>query len=674
MITHLQPISRVLIANRGEIALRIIRTARSLGITTVIVHSDADSDHPATRAADIAVRLPGNSPADTYLRVDAVIEAARRTGAQGVHPGYGFLSERADAAQAIIDAGLMWIGPPPTAIAAMGSKIASKQRMRAAGVPVLPDAVLDGVDLSDPQAVRAAAATVGVPLLVKASAGGGGRGMRRVQHLDDVVDAVDAAMREASSAFGDGTVFLERYVTNGRHVEIQIMADRHGNVVSLHERDCSVQRRHQKIIEEAPSPAVDDELRRRMGDAAVAAARAVDYVGAGTVEFLVDAQGQFAFLEMNTRLQVEHPVTEAVTGLDLVSLQFAVAEGRVLPPEVHTAALHGHAIEARLYAEDPAHGYRPSTGTLVAFEFPDLPGLRVDAGVATGTVVSPFYDPMLAKVVAHGPDRLAAIRLLRQALADSVVLGVTTNRAQLLEVLDHPVFVAGEATTAFLDHHDCVGVNQDDEHLRWALAGVALADQAHTRRHATTLAGMPSGWRNHASEPQQRRYRSVDTDVEHVVTYRLDRRGCLVEVAVDGIALDGVELLEAQAHLARWRIDGITTSWNVTRAEDLRHVNGKAGTPVVLRAIPRLPEPSSVSAAGSLAAPMPGAILRVLVNPGDQVTAGQTVVVMEAMKMEHDIHSPHDGTVTEVLVSAGVQVDSGQVLAVVEPHRGDDES
>jgi propionyl-CoA carboxylase alpha chain len=671
LTSHLQPIARVLIANRGEIALRIIRTARALGVTTVIVHSDADTHHPATRAADLAVRLEGNSPSETYLRVDAIIEAARRTGADAIHPGYGFLSERADAAQAIIDAGLIWIGPPPSAIAAMGSKIASKQRMRAAGVPVLPDAVLDGVDLDDPQAVRGAAATVGVPLLVKASAGGGGRGMRRVQHLDEVVDAVSGARREASNAFGDGTVFLERYVTQSRHVEIQIMADRHGNVVSLHERDCSVQRRHQKIIEEAPSPAVDDGLRRRMGEAAVAAAKAVDYVGAGTVEFLLDGDGAFAFLEMNTRLQVEHPVTEAVTGVDLVALQFAVAEGRTLPPELHTPALNGHAIEARLYAEDPANGYRPSTGTLVTCQFPDLPGLRVDAGVQTGTIVSSFYDPMLAKVIAHGPDRLSAIRLLRRALADTVVLGVTTNRAQLLQVLDHPTFLKGEATTAFLEHYDCVGDHQHDDDVPWALAAVALADQADTRRGATTLAGLPSGWRNHASEPQQRRYRLLDGDLEHVVQYRLDRSGRLVHLGVDGVALAGAELLDVQPHHVRGRVDGITMSWTVSRAGDLRQVHGSGRYPVVVRALPRLPEPSSIAAAGSLAAPMPGLVVRIVVTPGDRVVAGQTVVVLEAMKMEHDIHSPHGGTVTEVLVTAGTQVDSGQVLAVVEPDAGD---
>jgi acetyl/propionyl-CoA carboxylase alpha subunit len=668
-MTHAPPrlINTVLIANRGEIALRIVRTAHSLGMTTVVVHSDADTHHPATRAADIAVRLPGNTPTQTYLHVQAIIDAALRTGADAVHPGYGFLSERADAAQAVMDAGLIWMGPPPAAIAAMGSKIASKQLMRAAGVPVLPDAVLDGVDLADPLAVRAAAATVGVPLLVKASAGGGGRGMRRVDHLDDAADAVAAAMSEAAGAFGDGTVFLERYVTDGRHVEIQIMADRHDTVVSLHERDCSVQRRHQKIIEEAPSPAVDAELRARMGAAAVAAARAVNYEGAGTVEFLLDEHGDFAFLEMNTRLQVEHPVTEAVTGLDLVALQFAVAEGQPLPAAATHPPLQGHAIEARLYAEDPAQGYRPSTGEVAVFHIPDLPGIRVDTGVDSGTQVSAFYDPMLAKVIAHGPDRASAIRLLRRALAESVVVGVTTNRTQLIQVLDHDEFQAGHATTAFLERHDCRGVvDHDDDRTRWALAAVALADQAETRASTPTLGGVPSGWRNHASEPQQRRYQRIDTEVDHVVHYRLDRSGAVVHLWVDGFELADTELVSVTNTQVRWRHGGITTAWSVTRAQGWRQVHGGGLAPLVVTALPRLPEPMAGVMAGSLTAPMPGAVLRVLVDVGTVVSAGQSVVVMEAMKMEHAIHSPHAGVVTEVLVTAGQQVDNGQVLVVVD--------
>src|SRR4051795_7269765 len=383
-----QMIQSLLVANRGEIARRVFRTARDMGITTVAVFSDPDADAPFVREADVAVRLPGASPAETYLRGDRVVEAALRAGADAVHPGYGFLSENAGFAQSVVDAGLAWVGPPPSAIEAMGSKLGAKEMMRAAGVPTLPWAT----DVSG-------AADVGFPLLVKASAGGGGRGMRIVRSAAELDDAVSAAAREAGSAFGDATVFLERYLEAPRHVEIQVFADSHGNVVSLFERECSIQRRHQKIVEESPSPAVDDSLRARMGEAAVAAARAVGYVGAGTVEFVLDDKGEFAFLEMNTRLQVEHPVTELVTGLDLVRLQLLVADGHPLPPEALAPAINGHAIEVRLYAEDATRGFLPATGTLRAFEI-DAPWGRVDCGFESGSVVSPHYDPMLAKVIA----------------------------------------------------------------------------------------------------------------------------------------------------------------------------------------------------------------------------------------------------------------------------------
>src|SRR4051794_15149887 len=397
-------IRSLLVANRGEIARRVFRTAREMGISTVAVYSDPDADARFVREADVAVRLPGASPGETYLRGDLVVEAALRAGADAVHPGYGFLSENAAFAQSVIDAGLTWVGPPPPAIEAMGSKLGAKEMMRAAGVPTLPWAT----DVSG-------GADVGFPLLVKASAGGGGRGMRIVRSAAELADAVEGAQREAGSAFGDATVFLERYVEAPRHVEIQVFADTHRNVVSLFERECSIQRRHQKIVEEAPSTAVDDALRQRMGDAAVAAARAVGYVGAGTVEFVLDATGEFAFLEMNTRLQVEHPVTELVTGLDLVRLQILVAMGQPLPPEALAPTMTGHAIEVRLYAEDATHDFLPVTGTLRAFDI-DSRQVRVDTGVETGSVVSPYYDPMLAKVIAHAPTRDEAAGRLAGAL------------------------------------------------------------------------------------------------------------------------------------------------------------------------------------------------------------------------------------------------------------------
>ena len=503
-------ITSVLIANRGEIACRIAATCRRLGIRTVAVFSDADVDALHVAACDGAVHLPGTAPGDTYLRADLLVDAARRAGADAVHPGYGFLAESAAFARTVIDAGLTWIGPPPAAIAAMGSKIEAKALMRAAGVPVLPDSSVEGAE---------DIAAVGFPMLVKASAGGGGRGMRIVRAPGELDQARADAEREAAAAFGDGTVFCERYVERGRHVEIQVFADTAGNVVSLHERECSIQRRHQKIVEESPSPAVDETLRRRMADAAIAAARAVDYVGAGTVEFLLGPAGEFWFLEMNTRLQVEHPVTELVTGLDLVELQLTVAEGAPLPAEALAAPLVGHAIEVRLTAEDPAAGYRPATGTFSRFEVPGA--VRLDTGVGSGSTVSPYYDSMVAKVIAVGATREIAIRKLVDALGRARLHGPVTNRDQLLNILRHPAFQAGDLHTGFLDEHPCAEPVIGD--LPLAAAAVALAEQAANRVDAVVLRDIPSGWRNNPA---------VDVAIDLVhgevpvhVAYRLGRAG-----------------------------------------------------------------------------------------------------------------------------------------------------
>ncbi|HET6664591.1 MAG TPA: biotin carboxylase N-terminal domain-containing protein, partial [Acidimicrobiales bacterium] len=445
----------VLVANRGEIARRVFRTCRRLGIGTVAVFSDADADAPHVRDADAAVHLPGTASADTYLRGDLIIEAAQRSGADAIHPGYGFLSEDASFAAAVIAAGLTWIGPPAAAIDAMGSKLAAKARMAAAGVPVLPGGDVTGLDDG---ALLTLAEPTGYPVLIKASAGGGGRGMRLVGDAGELLDAVVSAQREAASAFGDGTVFVERYVQQPRHVEVQVIADAHGTVVDLFERECSIQRRHQKIVEEAPSPAVDDDLRRRMGKAAVAAAAEVGYIGAGTVEFVLTPDGTFAFLEMNTRLQVEHPVTEEIAGLDLVEVQLRVAAGEPLGPEVIDAEIDGHAIEVRLYAEDPAAAYRPSTGTVERFDVPGAEGIRVESGVDDGSSVSPHYDPMLAKVIAWAPTRREAAARLSSALRRSLIHGVTTNRDLLVAVLEHPEFLAGATDTGFLDRNDPAGL------------------------------------------------------------------------------------------------------------------------------------------------------------------------------------------------------------------------
>ena len=681
----------MLIANRGEIACRIARTCRRLGIRTVAVHSDADATALHVRSCDMAVHLPGDAPADTYLRIDLLIDAARRSGADAVHPGYGFLAENAAFADAVIGAGLVWIGPPASAIDAMGSKVRAKALMREAGVPVLPDSSVESLD------------EIGFPMLVKASAGGGGRGMRLVRTAPELEQARADAEREALSAFGDGTVFCERYVERGRHVEVQVLADTHGTTVALHERECSIQRRHQKIVEEAPSPAVDPDLRARMCAAAVAAAERVGYEGAGTVEFLLDADGGFAFLEMNTRLQVEHPVTEAVTGLDLVELQIAVAEGRTLPAEALEPPLDGHAIEVRLTAEDPDADYRPSTGTFHAVELGEQ--VRVDTGIDAGSVISPFYDSMVAKVIAHGTTRDDAIRRLAGALRDARVHGPTTNLAQLRRILAHPEFVAGRLHTEFLDEHPCTTPPGSDTAPTVPLLAAALTLQARNRRAARTLPGVPSGWRNNPAVEQfvELAVGAAAHGAQHRVGYHLgrtrsftiDHEPVAAEVEVDlDLHVDGAAPAHAHERVTPERVtpERVTPERVTVVVDGIRHVldvhvvpsttggRGSGGATVyvdgpggsiTLHEIERFPLPGSTLAAGSLVAPMPGSIVRLHVSVGDHVAAGQPLVALEAMKMEHQVHAPADGIVAEILVAAGEQVDSGQVLLTIDD-TGDD--
>jgi propionyl-CoA carboxylase alpha chain len=637
-------IRKLLIANRGEIARRIAATCHSLGVQVVAVHSDADSDSLYVREANERVRLAGTAPADTYLRADLLIDAAIRSGADAIHPGYGFLAENAAFARAVIDAGLVWVGPPPGAMAAMGSKVESKRLMREAGVPVLPEG---------PEA--------GFPALVKASAGGGGRGMRIVRAADELQAAVAAAEREAEAAFGDGTVFVERYVERGRHIEIQVFADTHGNCVPLFERECSIQRRHQKIVEECPSPAVHEALRAQMSAAAVAAARAVDYVGAGTVEFLLAPDGAFYFLEMNTRLQVEHPVTELVTGLDLVALQIAVAEGAPLPETALHPTLHGHAIEVRLCAEDPAAGYLPQTGTLHRVEFATAPHVRVDTGVADGSVVPPYYDSMLAKAIAWAPTRDGAARRLAGAMRTARLHGVVTNRDQLVRVLEHPEFLAGNIDTGFLERFPCIEPLVHDPVP--AAVAAALALQAERRGRAATLAHVPSGWRNVPAHDQTVSFTTADGRTVGV-GYRMDRSGQVVSVTVDAQP-SGITVSSASADSVVLEVDGVSSVYRVGVSGSRVDVDGPTG-PCTLHVVDRFPLPDAAGAAGSLAAPMPGAVLRVLVAVGDAVVAGQPLVVLEAMKMEHQVLAPDDGTVTGVLVDAGDQVATGQTLLTVD--------
>ncbi|HEY0560506.1 MAG TPA: biotin carboxylase N-terminal domain-containing protein [Frankiaceae bacterium] len=664
------PLRCVLVANRGEIARRVFRTARAMGMRTVAVHSDADADAPFVAEADVAVRLPGSSPAETYLRGDLVVAAALRAGADCIHPGYGFLSENAAFARAVQAAGLVFVGPSPAAIEAMGSKLAAKALLADAGVPTLPS--VDATGLSAGELAKAAA-DIGFPILVKASFGGGGRGMREVRSPGELADAVDGARREAASAFGDGTVFLERLVERPRHVEVQIFGDTCGNTVALFERECSIQRRHQKVVEESPSPAVDAVLRGRLQDAAVRAGRTLDYVGAGTVEFLLDASGDFWFLEVNTRLQVEHPVTEAVTGLDLVRLQFEVAAGRPLPPEALAPTLTGAAIEVRLYAEDPQRGWLPQAGRLAAFEVPaDAefappvgPGIRLDSGFVTGGEVGVSYDPMLAKVIAWAPDRGAAALALAGALTRARLHGPTTNRDLLVRVLRSPAFLAGDTDTAFLDRHGldtlAAPLAGPAERRLHALAA-ALAGAALRRSAAPVLAGIPSGWRNNPTVPQTTGFEDA------TVRYRCTREGLVADV--DSEPLDVAVLAADPYGDQRVRVvleqQGLRTTLDVHLVGDRAFVDGPDGSSEFVE-LPRFPEPTTAAVPGSLTAAMPGTVARVAVEPGAAVEAGQLIVVLEAMKMEHPVTAPTAGVVTELPVTVGQQVETGAVLAVVEP-------
>ncbi|MGY1615482.1 acetyl/propionyl/methylcrotonyl-CoA carboxylase subunit alpha [Geodermatophilus sp. SYSU D00691] len=655
-------IRKLLIANRGEIALRITRTAREMDIATVAVFSDPDAGAPFVAAADEAVRLPGATPAETYLRGDLLLAAARATGADAVHPGYGFLSENAGFARACADAGLVFVGPSPEAIGAMGSKTAAKERVAAAGVPTLPGAVIGARGELNEAALARAGEGIGYPLLVKAAFGGGGRGMRIVREGDELAEAVAAARREAASAFGDGTVFLERFVERPRHVEVQVVGDTHGTVVHLFERECSIQRRYQKIVEESPSPAVTPELRAELGAAAVAAAKAIDYVGAGTVEFVLDRAGRFFFLEVNTRLQVEHPVTELVTGLDLVRVQLQVADGEPLPPEVTGASLTGHAVEARLYAEDVAAGFLPATGTVHRFRVPQLPGLRVDAGVADGSVVGVHYDPMLAKVIAHGPTRDAACRTLARALAGARVHGVTTNRDLLVGLLREDEFRRGEIDTGYLERHDPVELGRSGDErlaLRVHALAAALAGAAGRRAAAGVQAAVPSGWRNVPSADQTTTFALDGAVVD--VAYRSTRDG--VRAAVDGERLD-VVVDAASPDAVTLTVDGVRRTVEVHRVADDHFCDSSLGA-TWLTEVERFPEPEAEEQAGSLLAPMPGTVVRVEVGVGDPVRAGAVVVVLEAMKMEHPVRAAHDGVVTALPATVGATVDTGAVLAVV---------
>jgi geranyl-CoA carboxylase alpha subunit len=665
--------SKVLVANRGEIAVRIIRGCRKLGYQTVAVYSDADRDAPHVWAADEAVRIGPPPAKESYLSIEAVINAAKQSGAQAIHPGYGFLSERADFAQAVQDAGLVFIGPDPASIEAMGNKSASKVRMLAAGVPCVPG--YQGDDQADATLLKEAK-KAGLPVMIKAAAGGGGRGMRLVQDEKELLANIQSARSEAANAFGDGQLLVEKAVMDARHVEIQVFGDRHGNVIHVGERDCSVQRRNQKVVEEAPSPAVDEALRGKMGEAAVAAAKAVNYVGAGTVEFMLARDRRFYFLEMNTRLQVEHPVTELVYGIDLVEWQLRIAQCEPLPlsqAEV-LARRSGHAIEVRLCAEDPVRNFMPQTGRVLAWHVPAGEGMRVDHGLKSGQAISPYYDSMQAKLIAHAPTRELARRKLLKMLGDTVLLGVTTNRDFLARIVGHPAFAAGDFSTGFIGQYFPAETVRAAEkpgprHVALAAAVLYQTDALHLQARAGLDARMLS-WFSANPAPAMIRLRCHD---DELACQAMARPGGEFEVQLvqDGkpwtfhlalTAIGGHELhyvcegVQGRAYFARDGQELWLSSEHETHAyRDMTYVPAQA---------------AEAGSDGRLIAPMDGKIIAVNVRNGDTVSKGQTLVVLEAMKMEFQVTAGVGGSVENVNCAVGTQVSARQLLVSITPAGG----
>ena len=635
-------IDTLLVANRGEIACRVMRTAKALGLKTVAVHSAIDAHARHVREADMAVNLGGAKPADSYLLIDRIIAAAQASGAQAIHPGYGFLSENAGFARAIEAAGLIFLGPPASAIDAMGSKSAAKALMEEAGVPLVPGYHGEAQDVAT---FRAAAERIGYPVLLKAAAGGGGKGMKVVEREADLAETLESAQREAQSAFGDSRMLVEKYVLQPRHVEIQVFADQHGNCLYLNERDCSIQRRHQKVVEEAPAPGLTPELRRAMGEAAVKAAQAIGYVGAGTVEFLLDARGQFFFMEMNTRLQVEHPVTEAITGLDLVAWQIRVARGEALPISQEQVPLNGHAIEVRLYAEDTDHDFLPASGNLQLYREPAAgEGRRVDSGVAEGDTVSPFYDPMLAKLIAWGEDREQARQRLLAMLEETCVGGFASNLPFLKRVLAHPAFAAAELDTGFIARHqnDLLPAISELPAEFWQLAGEAWLHSETTADSGYSPWNAANGWRV-----------GLAAEVDLHLACGDQRQTVQLRGALQSQLLG--------EHLWRER-DGLRRAHRAIRRANVLYLEWQGRLHEVRRVDPIAEAEASHAQHGGLTAPMNGSIVRLLVEPGQTVEAGAALVVLEAMKMEHSIRAPHAGIVKALYCTEGELVSEGSAL------------
>jgi len=642
--------SKILVANRGEIAVRVMQTAKAMGYQTVAVYSDADRNARHVQEADEAVYIGASKVSESYLSIAKIIEACKKTGADAVHPGYGFLSENTDFAQACIDNQITFIGPTASAIELMGSKRLSKIAMIEAGVPCVPGYEGDRQDL---EYLAAQAEQIGFPIMVKASAGGGGRGMRLVQQASELIEALQTARSEAENAFGSGELILEKAVIAPRHVEIQVFGDTHGNYVYLFERDCSIQRRHQKVVEEAPCPVMTPELRQQMGEAAVAAAKACAYVGAGTVEFLLDASGAFYFLEMNTRLQVEHPVTELITGLDLVEWQLRVANGEHLPLKQQELNFNGHAIEVRLYAEDPRQDFLPQTGKVLRWKPATLPNVRIDHGMLATDEVSPFYDPMVAKVIAYGKTRQDAIRLLARAVDDSVLLGVNSNKQFLVNLLRHPVVVTGDTNTAFIQQHF-----QNDpslHHQVLSLETLAIAAALFSQNKGTAV------WQTGLGVPLPLKLQIADQQIQlqvSSVNNTFTAQFCDQSVCID--------VLERTSEYLVYLIDGIRRRVQYVLDSDQLYLDRDNGNIVIRNVTYAAPEATDVAGDGKIRAPMDGAVVNILVNKGDQVVRGQTLLVLEAMKIQQQIKADVDGVVEDVLGQQGQQVKKRQMLFTIQ--------
>ncbi len=642
--------SKVLVANRGEIAVRVMQTAKAMGYQTVAVYSDADRNARHVQEADEAVYIGASKVSESYLSITKIIEAFKKTGADAVHPGYGFLSENTDFAQACIDNQITFIGPTASAIELMGSKRLSKIAMIEAGVPCVPGYEGDRQDL---EYLATQAEQIGFPIMVKASAGGGGRGMRLVQQSSELVEALQTARSEAENAFGSGELILEKAVIAPRHVEIQVFGDTHGNYVYLFERDCSIQRRHQKVVEEAPCPVMTPELRQQMGEAAVAAAKACAYVGAGTVEFLLDASGEFYFLEMNTRLQVEHPVTELITGLDLVEWQLRVANGEQLPLQQHELSIKGHAIEVRLYAEDPRQDFLPQTGQVLRWKPTILPNVRIDHGMLATDEVSPFYDPMVAKVIAYGKTREDAIRLLARAVDDCVLLGVNSNKQFLVNLLRHPVVVAGDTNTAFIQQHF-----QDDDSLHsqvLSLETLALAAALFSQSKGTAV------WQTGLGVPLPLKLKYDDQEIQ--LQLSSVNNTFTVQLCDQTVCIEVIEKTDGQL---TYFVDGIRRRVQYVLDGDQLYIDRDNGNVAIRNVTYAAPETADVAGDGKIRAPMDGAVINILVNKGDQVVKGQTLLVLEAMKIQQQIRSDVDGVVEDILGQQGQQVKKRQMLFSIQ--------